>query len=66
MNCDIALCPITGNLQSVIISKLTIVSSRYLKVKGYLKLLISHSKFSGSRKFILRYQYFTFNTGVEM
>ena len=35
------------------------VSSRYLKVKVHLKLLIPQSKFSVSRKVTLRYQYFT-------
>ena len=32
------------------------VSSRYLRVKAQPKLLISHSKFSGPRKFTLTYQ----------
>ena len=32
------------------------VNSRYLKVKVHPKLLISQSKFSGPRKFTLRYQ----------
>ena len=35
-----------------------LVSSRYLKVKAHPKLLLSQSKFSGSRKFTLRYQKF--------
>ena len=34
------------------------VSYRYLKVKVHPKLLISQSKFSGPRKFTLRYQLF--------
>ena len=32
------------------------VSSRYLEVEVHFKLLISQSKFSGPRKFTLRYQ----------
>ena len=40
------------------IHKPSIVNSQYLKVKVHTKLLIPQSKFSGSRKFILRYQYF--------
>ena len=38
-----------------VIGKCTI-NSRYLKVEFYSKLLISQSKFSGTRKFTLRYQ----------
>ena len=41
------------------------VNSPYLKVQIHPKLLISGSKFSGPRKFTLRYQQFEI-TGVEM
>ena len=40
-------------------------NSQYLKVKVHPKLLISQNKFSGPRKFILRYQEFEIK-GVEM
>ena len=41
------------------------VNSRYLKVGVHPKLLISESKLSGPRKFILRHQYFEV-IGVEI
>ena len=44
---------------------ITLVHSKNLKVKVPLKLLISQSKFSGTRKFTLRYQKFEIS-GVEM
>ena len=43
----------------------SIVNSWYLKVKVHPKLLISQSKFSGLRKFTLRYQYLEI-TGAEI
>ena len=44
---------------------ITIVHFQNLKVKVPLKLLISPSKFSGTRKFTLRYQKFEIS-GLEM
>ena len=40
------------------------VNSRYLKVEVYPKLLISQSKFSGPRKFTLRYQYYVIKVKI--
>ena len=50
---------------SEIRSHFTTVNARYLNVKLYRKLLISVSKFSGPRKFTLRYQQFEI-IGVEL
>ena len=48
----------TDTVKARLQTKTTTVNSRYLKVEVYPKLLISQSKFSGPRKFTLRYQWY--------
>ena len=49
------LCIAPGGIDFISIVCSCTVNSRYLKVKVYLKLMISQSKFPGLRKIILRY-----------